>query len=194
MRWDELFDDLESQLERGLEAEQTDLRAQEERLRIARLGLRDRLVALRGAAEPVRLELVDGRLLPLRIVAIGKDWVSGDVRDGSTAGRQAIVPLSAVAAVLLDGDRLRASLAARRGEEPLAARLGLAFVLRDLARRRAGLDVVQRGGDLVSHGTIDRVGCDHLDLALHEAAAPRRESAVTGYRTVPLERVLLVLL
>ena len=53
MRWDRLFDDIESQLERELSAEELDLAAEEERVRLARLGMRDRLVALR-AADPER--------------------------------------------------------------------------------------------------------------------------------------------
>ncbi len=43
MRWDNLFDDLESQLEQELGAEDVDLLAEEERLRLGRLALRDRL-------------------------------------------------------------------------------------------------------------------------------------------------------
>ena len=46
MRWDNLFDDLESQLEQGLTAEEVDLRAEEERLRLGRLGLRERIAAI----------------------------------------------------------------------------------------------------------------------------------------------------
>lgn len=46
MRWDDLFDDLESQLEREMTAEELDLEAEEERLRLGRLSVRDRLVAL----------------------------------------------------------------------------------------------------------------------------------------------------
>jgi len=48
MRWDSLFDDLESQLEQELGAEEGDLLAEEERLRLGRLTLRDRLVAMTG--------------------------------------------------------------------------------------------------------------------------------------------------
>jgi hypothetical protein len=46
--------------------------------------------------------------------------------------------------------------------------------------------------DGIVHGTIDRVARDHLDLALHEQGAPRREREVQGYRIVPFARVLLV--
>src|ERR1019366_4923637 len=47
--WDNLFDDLESQLEQELTAEEVDLQAEEERLRLARLGIRDRLRSLQAA-------------------------------------------------------------------------------------------------------------------------------------------------
>lgn len=40
MRWEHLFDDLETQLERELTAEELDLEVEEERLRLGRLSLR----------------------------------------------------------------------------------------------------------------------------------------------------------
>jgi hypothetical protein len=72
----------------------------------------------------------------------------------------------------------------------LSARLGLPFVLRDLCRRRRPVELLLDGGAL--HGTVDRVGRDHFDVAVHERGAPRRESAVTEYRIVRLDQVLLV--
>ena len=46
MRWQNLFDDLEGQLESELGAEEVDLLAEEERLRLGRLSLRDRIRAI----------------------------------------------------------------------------------------------------------------------------------------------------
>jgi hypothetical protein len=57
------------------------------------------------------------------------------------------------------------------------------FVLRDIARRRLPVRVALTTGRTLV-GTIDRVGADHLDLALHERGAPRRASEVTGHRVV----------
>ena len=76
------------------------------------------------------------------------------------------------------------------GAHSLSARLTLPFVLRDLCRRRAALDLHTAVGDV--HGTIDRVGRDHLDIAVHEPGKPRRSSSVTQYRIVPLGQLLLV--
>jgi hypothetical protein len=42
------------------------------------------------------------------------------------------------------------------------------------------------------HGTIDRVGRDHLDIAVHERGVMRRETAVTEYRIVPFSSLVLV--
>lgn len=195
MRWDNLFDDLESQLEQGLDAEEADLAAQEERLRIARLSLRDRIVALRAQHRRsddwgVKLQLASGEIVAIRPVSVGKDWLSGDVRDGSSADRQCIVPLHAITSLMLDRSQLAESLLPVEREEPLAARLALPFALRDLARRRVTVDV--RTMDGLAIGTIDRVARDHLDLAEHDRGEPRRERAVSGYRVIPLARILTV--
>jgi len=187
MRWGKLFDDLEGQLEQELEAEDVDLRAEEERLRLGRLGLRDRLLALQrsGAGDGSVALLVAGTRLAVRPVSIGKDWLSGDVIDGSARRAQCVVPLTSIGGVLLDREQIRASLVALPEEDGsrLSARLGLAFVLRDLCRRRRAVELVTASGTIA--GTIDRVGRDHLDLAEHSLDAARRESAVTHYRVLP---------
>src|SRR3954451_23485536 len=80
MRWDELFADLEGQLEAGLSAEEHDREAEEERLRLGRLTLRDRIAAIgAGDAPHVRIELVTGETLVLRPRTVGRDWVTGDL-------------------------------------------------------------------------------------------------------------------
>ncbi len=187
MRWDDLFADLEGQLEQELGAEDLDVAAEEERLRLGRLGLRDRIAALTG--EPLALELCDGTRVGLQVETIGRDWISGSA-PGARAG-SCVVPLDAIAAVLPGAERIAASLAVP-DERPdaLSRRLGLPFVLRDLCRRRSSVEIMTTTRAL--HGTIDRVGRDHLDLAEHDPGEPRRAGAVRAVRILPFSAILLV--
>ena len=199
MRWDDLFDDLESQLEQERSAEEDELLAEEERLRLGRLSLRDRLAALARAEEgsapdPVRVLLTTGLVIDVRPRTFGRDWLAGDLHRGVEgdlgSGDQCILPLRGVSSLLLDRRQVRQSLGEPGPARGITDRLGLPFVLRDLCRRRSPLELHVPEG--VLHGTIDRVGRDHFDIALHEPGTPRRESVVTAYRVVAVDRVALV--
>src|SRR5690606_10917173 len=108
------------------------------------MSVRDRLAALHGAQSSpgdysIRLFFTDGQPMSVHPVAIGKDWVSGDVLDESSQRRQCIIPLASIGGIVLQPDQVAQSLIApESASEPgdLSARLGLAFVLRDLCRRR----------------------------------------------------------
>lgn len=193
MRWQNLFDDLESQLESELGAEEVDLLAEEERLRLGRLSLRDRIRALHEAdpASSLGLTLRTGDRIVVQIAAVGRDWLAGELDAGIRSS--AIVPFPAVASLDPVGAQLASSLRADSTPEPptaLSARLGLAFVLRDLCRRRAAVDLHLAGERL--HGTIDRVARDHLDLAEHAPGEPRRTAAVARIRIIAFAAVDLV--
>lgn len=196
MRWDLLFDDLESQLDQEQRDEERALALEEERLRLGRLVLRDRLAAMAAAAgeDPtaiVRVELRGGRMLELRPLSFGRDWMSAALHGAGSRRGQCIVPLSAVAALLPTPAQLETSLLpAAEPSTRLAERIGLTFVLRDLCRRRMPVHITTEDGRV--HGTLDRVARDHVDLALHEPGVPRRDRDVRGYRIIPLERVLVV--
>lgn len=202
MRWDNLFADLESQLEYGLNAEESDLHDEEERLRLGRLTLRDRLIQLvsisnRGANYSISFVLVGGVSLSARVTTIGKDWFAADldpVAPGEPTRRpHCIVPLTAVQGLSLTKRQIRHSLEPRQAHEGAGAitdRLGLAFLLRDLCRRRTTVEVTLATESVF--GTIDRVARDHFDLAVHEAAAARRDADVVGYRLISFGGVVLV--
>lgn len=197
MRWDNLFDDLESQLAQELSAEEIDLQAEEERLRLARLGIRDRLRSLHGGdgsmdERMLRLALADGSRVTMAPSTFGRDWLAGELIEESGRRPQCILPLDSIDGVILDRSQVLPSLepTADESSSALSARLGLPFVLRDLCRRRASVDLHLRASRL--HGTIDRVGRDHLDLAVHEPGQPRRDSAITEFRIVRLGEVVLV--
>lgn len=195
MRWDNLFDDLESQLEHELCSEDVDLRAEEERLRLGRMSLRDRLMSLhlsaRGTDYSIRVD-VAGSLVRVSPTSFGKDWIAARLIGETSRRSHIVLPLRAIAGIVLDRPHALSSLTATpaEGESALSARIGLTFVLRDLCRRRSELDLVLPSGSV--HGTIDRVGRDHCDLAEHEAGTPRRESSVAHYRIVPIDQLLMV--
>ena len=148
MRWDNLFDDLESQLEQELSAEEIDLRVEEERLRLARLGIRDRLRSLHSSTSPserrtLRLLLADGSRETVAPATFGRDWLAGELIEESGRRPQCIVALDSIDGVVLEADQITASLEPLLEESSgaLSARLGLQFVLRDLCRRRAAIDL-----------------------------------------------------
>ncbi|MFF2370105.1 hypothetical protein [Agromyces sp. NPDC058110] len=196
MRWDLLFDDLEARLDQEQRDEERALALEEERLRLGRLVLRDRLAGIARAigddvAGFVRIEVRSGPTLALRPAAFGRDWVSGDQLDGDRTGRHCIVPIDAIEAILAGPTLLERSLEPQgTAGSSLTDRLGISIPLRDLSRRRAPVHVLTEAGRV--HGTIDRVARDHLDLAVHPVGTPRRERDVQGYRIVPLDRILLV--
>jgi len=194
VRWDDLFDDLEGQLETELNAEDLDLRAEEERLRLSRLSLRQRLTGVQAgptASRALRVVLVNGQSLSVRPTTFGRDWLAADLIEAGTGMPQCLIPFPAIAAVILQPDQVVPSLAAEaESAARLVDRIGLSFVLRDLCRRRKSLEMLTAGGTVT--GTIDRVGRDHVDLAVHAAGTLRRAQEVRHFRIVPLAQILLV--
>ena len=207
VRFDNLFDDLEGQLENELNLDDIEVKAEEERLRLGRMSLRDRIVAIQRAesnhsAYSIRVQLIDGSTVGLRPSTVGRDWFSAELIDEGSATATCIVPFGAVAGVLLTREQVALSLREARptvsGEPPLAARLTLSFVLRDLCRRRASVEARESAGPGhpsahgATHGTIDRVGRDHFDLAVHEPGSARREKVVSHYRVFPFAQLLMI--
>ncbi len=192
MRWDNLFDDLESQLEQELGAEDIDILAEEERLRLGRLVLRDRLKAMTSAGEPIRLILSDGLRIRIDVGAIGRDWIAGELDGESERRASCVIPIASIASCLPTPEQTAASVGGGTdtGLGSLSARLGLAFVLRDLCRRRAAVNL--RTPRDLCHGTIDRVGRDHFDLAEHEPGVARRDRAVRAIRLVSIADIVSV--
>jgi hypothetical protein len=194
VRWDNLFDDLEGQLENELNAEDLDVRAEEERLRLGRLSLRQRLTMVStgaGRMRAIRILLVGGQSVTVRPTTFGRDWLAADLLDAGTGEPQCLLPVAAIAAVILLPEQVAPSLAAEpESAARLVDRIGLPFVLRDLCRRRKSLQIQTALG--VVTGTIDRVGRDHLDLAVHAVGTARRAAEVQQYRIIPLEQIQLV--
>ncbi len=175
MRWERLFADLEAQFEADEQAvadgEVSDLTRAER----SHLPLRDRLRAHIGTE--LRWSVAQGAIFDAGLVDVGADWV---LLRG--AREEMLTPIGALRFV--EG-LTRSALV---DDSQLARRWRFGLVVRGLARDRAVVSLRLRDGDAFT-GTIDRVGADHLDLALHQADLPRRGSAVQSVRCVPLEAV-----
>ena len=204
MRWQRLFQDFEDQLDRETDAELEDMARDEERLRIAKLSLADRLRAIVLAAAPTSERRDASTQLFLRIghidaectiSRVGRDWMLADISSPHVFAGAAIIPLAAIGIVRMQNEAtVKISLSSDSvAEKPtLSSDIGMTFVLRDLCRRRREVKIFC-GEDEVS-GTIDRVGRDHLDIAVHAIGAPRTVATNRDVVIVPLARVDLVLL
>nr|WP_208382523.1 hypothetical protein [Microbacterium ulmi] len=187
-----MFDDLEDQLASEWEAERAALDTEAERLRLSRVALREWLEAIAGQAGGATpsIELVDGTVLSGHVEGVGADWIA--LEPSGSRPATLLVPLSSIASIgMAHADVLRSARPAATARSPLADRLTLGYVLRDLVRRRAGVALQLATGRLLT-GTIDRAGADHLDLALHDPGAPRRASEVTGHRLVAFSAIAFV--
>lgn len=194
VRWNDLFDDLAGQFDAEHERERRLEAIEDERLRVARTTLRQRLAALQSALEPgecIDLELRSGDRLRAEPIEFGAEWFLARLASPASHYVTALVPMAGMSSVILTRSQLDRSLAARvEAPESLTGRLGFVMPLRDLARRRVHCELTTTLGML--HGTIDLVARDHLDLAVHDADTPRRTPDVAAFRVVPLDEIRLV--
>lgn len=179
MRWNDLFADLETQLEFGQWQTVEQDAAELTRGMWAELTLMDRLRASLG--QWVRVILQDGRTQPLYVQTVGPTWIGGRDESGAVLiGRDSFLAVEA---------NLRRAVVPSR---PLQAGPSMAAIYRALARRREATQVVGRSGGVIAEGTIDRVGQDHFDVALHARDEFRRSSVVHGVRVIPFDAILMV--
>jgi hypothetical protein len=183
MRWQRLFADLDAQFVAGQRAEREADVADLIRAERGQLALVDRLRPHLGSVLTWRLDPASGvdGALAAAVLDLGSDWVLVEAAAAGSIRRQLLVPLRSV--VWIGG----LSGAARVDDSQVARRMSLTVVLRGLSRDRAPVRVWTSAGQLT--GTIDRVGADHLDLAVHDLDLPRRASAVREVRCVPLSAV-----
>lgn len=202
MRWERLFQDLEDQLDRETDSELEDIARDEERLRIAGLTLADRLRSVSSSAgrrpKDVRpLSLRTGSIdLACTVTRVGRNWMLAEIVSPSALRGSALIPLSTIESLRgLDAEVVTTSLgSADNAEESsrLTNDIGIAFVLRDLARRRRLVTIVRGGVDV--SGTIERVGRDHIDIAVHMRGASHNRGHSAEVMIIPMAKVELVLL
>ncbi|HEV7206583.1 MAG TPA: hypothetical protein VGN18_18395 [Jatrophihabitans sp.] len=178
MRWNGLFDDLEAQaevLERGQRAAEIEERTRGE---IGGLGVLDRLRAALG--QPLRLRVDGGLAVAGTLVRVGPDWLLLD----EGAGREVVVPTAA----LLGVRGLGRYSTAPGSAGVVASRLGLRHALRGIARDRSAVRVHLRDGATVD-ATIDRIGGDYVEAAVHPAGELRRRQEVRDVELIPLAAI-----
>ena len=196
MRWDRLFADLEARFDDIADEQATAERADRERVAVGAVRAIQRLSGAVG--QPVTLHLAGGATIGGRLRTVGPDWLLL----AESNGRDALVALSAVTAVQ--------GLTTATGQEPtgFSVRIDLRRALRGLARDRSpvavglpgwsgGAEGGQSGGygstgSAEITGTIDRVGADFIEIAVHAAWEPRRPNAVRSVVMVPLGAVVMV--
>ena len=192
MRWDRLFAELEGRFDELADEQAAAERADRERVAIGAVTALERLAG--ALDQQVRVGTAGGAVVAGALRAVGPDWLLV----AEAEQRDCVLPWRSVAVVH--------GVTAATGSAPsgLDLRLDLRYALRGLARDRAPVQVAVAGwtgigvppatagasGELT--GTIDRVGADFIEVALHAAGEPRRAGAVRSVALVPLASVLLV--
>jgi hypothetical protein len=180
MRWQHLFADLGAQFDEAQAAADRAESASRARVETGVVRLAERVTAALG--QPVGLRCRGAGQVSGVLADSGVDWLLLE----EEGGREALVAAAAVLSVTGLG-----RWTAEREESAVRGRLDLRWAVRALARDRSAVQVVlEDGGVLV--GTVDRVGADFLELAVHPAGEPRRPGAVRGVAAVALGAVAVV--
>jgi hypothetical protein len=181
MRLDALFEDLESQFDALQDGDLYGEVADRIRAEVGKITVLDRL---RGAVGTVvRVELTHAEPVTGTLSRVGKDCLLLEAE----RYEEWLIPVTALAAVHGLGPW------AEPAEGAVAAKLGLAHLLRGIARDRSPVTLFSAAsGAHPVTGTIDRVGADFLEIAEHPLDAPRRRTEVYNSRLVPTSALTAV--
>jgi hypothetical protein len=168
MRWDALFADLEAQFDALAAAERDAEIADRTRSEVGRLGLIDRLRAAIGTQ--LRVACRGDLTLTGRLDRVHPEWLLV----AEAAGQETLLASHGVLSVT----GLTRLAAAPDGLSAVDARFGLQLALRGIARDRSPTRLHLTDGTVVD-GTVDRVGGDFVEVALHPLGEPRRRSVVS---------------
>lgn len=183
MRWESLFEDLETQLNGELLRDRTTEIQEMVRIERSQLGLADRLHAQCGKV--LVLDLLGGLRLRGTLRHVGAGWLS--MAEGSG---ECVVPFAALRGIEgMDPRALPADAAARGSGR---RRLGFGSALRALVRDRARVSLHGTDGSMLGTGTLDHAGADYLQLAVHARDEYRRPGAVRAVVAVPFSALAAV--
>lgn len=182
MRWQQLFADLDAQLDRAERDELDGEVSQRTRIELGRIELSARIAA--AAGRHVEARLLGGLRVEGEVTSLGVNWLV--VLAGRS--REWLLPTAGLAA--LGGLPLTTQPAPESAAERLiSARLDLRRALRAVARDRSAVVVHLADGTVIG-GTLDRVGADHLDVAEHAVGEWRRAGAVRQILSVPMSALV----
>ena len=170
MRWESLFADLEAQFAADEARNQSSEIQEFVRIERARQTLMQRLA--RHLDGRIDVQLLGAERLGGRLAGIGKDWLV--LHHG---GSEELIPVRALA--------WWTALEAGSGPPEGERRVGFSQALRVLVRDRARVSIGGVDGQLLASGTLDQVGQDFLEVALHARDEFRRSSAVLGRTVIP---------
>jgi hypothetical protein len=181
LRWDALFADLEAQaaaLERGAVSGEIE---EHTRAEFGGISAADRVRAAIG--QSVRVSCAGAVAVAGTLTRAGPGWLL--LEEGG--GRETLVLMDAVTAMRGLG---RASTVPGSAGV-VGSGLGVRHVLRGIARDRLPVRLVLRDGASLD-ATIDRVGADHVEVALHAPGEARRSSDVRRVEVILLAALATV--
>ena len=186
MRWEQLFAALEAQFGELADAQERAEFADRTRVVGGAVTMSERLA---GSVDTLVRVRTSGPTITGTLRQVGADWVLVEESAG-----EVIVGLDAVTGVEGLSSATGPALSA------VALRLDLRWAVRGLARDRAPVSVIVRGPGAGSSsqvemgvaGTVDRVGADFLELAVHAAWEPRRARSVRSVMLIPLTAVVAI--
>jgi hypothetical protein len=182
VRWEGLFSDLEAQAEELERTERALEIGERARIEVGALGIVERLLPARGSI--VRLRCQGDLRLAGALQQVGLEWA---LIDGGR-GDETLVALDNVLSVV---GLTRLSAAAPRGAGPAPVTLSLRQALRGLGSDRSVCQIrLVDASTLV--GTIDRVGADFAEIAVHAPGEPRRRSEVLAMQLLAITAIVAV--
>ena len=179
MRWEQVFRELDHEWEAAAAAQVQAEVADRTRAELARIGILDRF---RGSVSRRLWVHTPAGVCTGELTRVAADCLL--LRDGAVE--------LLVAAHHIDGvEGLAAEVVTDEQVGTVERRLGLASVLRRVARDRAAV-TVERVGSAALHGTPVLAGADFVELAVHPRGEPPRSSSVTSRQVVPFAAIVVV--
>jgi hypothetical protein len=182
VRWDGLFADLEAQADELERAERAGEVEERTRSELTRQTLHARLRAAVGSR--VRVVVAGDLAVSGELRRVGPDWLLLDA--GPPGGSEWLVPIAAIRTVSGLGRQV-----ATEAQSIVESRLDLRHVLRGVARDRTQVGAHLLDGSSLTV-TLDRIGADFVDAAVHPVGEARRRESVRDVQVIAIRAIAAV--